>query len=269
MNSQPGPVRRTSKEQFDSQAGHYDAQWARWTDESLGAMFSLYAPQPEDVVLDVATGTGYTALGFAPLVNKIVAADISSGMLAQARRNAYLRSINNIRFCETTAETMPFMDRSFSLVTCRIAAHHFVSIPEFLSESYRVLRDGGRLLLADTAVPDEDEASDWQNRLELVRDPSHIGNLSEQQWRKHLLSEGFEIHSLSILQAAVPIEVRDWMVKAGCNEEQKQNVLGMLATAPKSAVDHFRIHAVEADWRLSWYRVVACARKTRRDDGGP
>jgi ubiquinone/menaquinone biosynthesis C-methylase UbiE len=69
----------SAKEQFDRQAAHYNNQWAGWSDETLQRMLALADPQPSWHVLDVATGAGFTALAFAPLVAEVTGADLSPG----------------------------------------------------------------------------------------------------------------------------------------------------------------------------------------------
>ncbi len=261
MKPQYGWAKRSSKEQFDRQAEFYDDQWARWSDESLRVMFSMYEPNRNDVVLDVATGTGYTAMALAPMVNHVVAADISTGMLAQAQGNASARELTNITYCEAAAELMPFKDESFTLITCRIAAHHFVSTEAFLKEAYRLLGAGGRLLLADTVVPDDPAVDQWQNTIEEVRDPSHVRNLHERQWRSLIEAAGFNIVDVNVKRGAIQIEVADWMRKAGCDEDQERTVLRMLKEAPDAAKRHFEITETGGDWKVSWYRIVALAVK--------
>jgi len=168
---------RSAKEQFDSQATHYDVQWSGWSAETLNWMLDNAECHSSDALLDVATGTGFTALAFAPYVGSVIGLDVSPGMLAQARRQAEERSIGNTEFREAPAEALPFADETFDIVTCRIAPHHFLEIEKFVSEAARVLKPGGALLLVDTTVPDTDPgAAEWQNAVETVRDPSHVRN---------------------------------------------------------------------------------------------
>ncbi|MGH8020764.1 MAG: class I SAM-dependent methyltransferase [Opitutaceae bacterium] len=82
------------------------------------------------------------------------------------------------------AESMPFPDVSFDLVTVRVAPHHFSSPPAFLGEVARVLKPGGHFLLIDGAVPDDDpETGYWLNRVEKWRDGSHVQLIAPSQWR--------------------------------------------------------------------------------------
>ncbi len=147
---------RSAKDQFDRQAAHYNAQWNTWTENTLRWMLDHAACRPDDTVLDVATGTGFTALAFAPHVASVVGLDVSEGMLRQAQAYQQAQGIGNVSWQEGAAEALPFADTAFSLVTCRVAPHHFLSIPQFLSEVRRVLQPGGRFVLADTCVPDND-----------------------------------------------------------------------------------------------------------------
>ena len=55
------------------------------------------------------------------------------------KAEAQKRALANIRTAYAKAEALPFEDQSFDLVTCRIAPHHFDSIPDFLKEVARVL----------------------------------------------------------------------------------------------------------------------------------
>ena len=185
---------RSAKEQFDKQAAEYNAQWNTWSEETLRAMLPAAGPKPTDTVLDVATGTGFTALAFAPLVYSVVGLDVSPGMLAQAQKYAAERGITNARFEEGAAEALPFGDAQFDLVTCRIAPHHFLNMPQFLSETARVLKPGGLFVLVDTAVPDDaPDAAAWQNAVEVMRDPSHVQNYTQSEWRQLTEAEGLTV----------------------------------------------------------------------------
>ena len=101
----------SAKEQFDRQAAQYNSQWAGWSDETLKRMLELADPQSSWQVLDVATGTGFTALAFAALVAQVVGVDLSPGMLAQAANRAKEQGAANISWVEAPAEKLPFPNR--------------------------------------------------------------------------------------------------------------------------------------------------------------
>jgi ubiquinone/menaquinone biosynthesis C-methylase UbiE len=261
MTASEGP-RRTAKEQFDRQAVHYNAQWNQWTEESLAWLLDHSECRATDAVLDVATGTGFTALAFAPHVGSVIGLDVSIGMLEQARKRAEEQGLANARFTEGAAEAIPFPDESFDVVTCRIAPHHFLSVPTFLAEARRVLKPDGRLLIADTSASDDPAAEVWQNRIEVLRDPSHVRNYTREEWRQMVTEAGFTLELLEDASGRIPITLKDWLIKAGCTPEQTAAVRHRFETAPKSAHEIFRIQSLpDGDIGFAWLRVVLKAVK--------
>lgn len=249
-----------SAEQFNRQAAHYDAQWNKWNEENLRWLVER-GRDSANRVLDVATGAGFTALAFAPTAKSVHAVDVSTGMLAQASANAI--GFSNVSFQEAPAERLPFSAASFDLVTCRIAAHHFQSVPQFLSEAHRVLSPRGRLLIADTCVPDGGGELDlWQNEVELLRDPSHIRNYSPSEWRTSLEAAGFETVEISSQEGAVPITFVDWLKKSGCTGAPAGRLREMFEQAAGELKSVYRIQPAEGgDLSFAWMRVLINAVK--------
>ena len=258
----PAPT-RSAKEQFDQQAPQYDSQWNTWSEETLNWMLEAAQCLPEYRVLDVATGTGFTALAFAPGVHSVVGLDVSSGMLAQAQGQAEERGVTNAEFREGAAEALPFADSTFDLVTCRIAPHHFLDIQKFVSEAARTLKPGGALVLVDTTVPDNDpEAADWQNMVEAVRDPSHVKNYTPTEWRGMAERAGLTVQVCEAPPGGITIPLSDWLIKAGCTSEQTAEVRRRFAEAPENVRDAFQIHQKgDGETVFTWQRVLLKAVK--------
>ncbi len=254
---------RSAKEQFDKQAAEYNAQWNTWSEETLSAMLIAAGPKPTDTVLDVATGTGFTALAFAPLVHSVVGLDVSPGMLAQAEKYAAEGGITNARFKEGAAEALPFGDAQFDLVTCRIAPHHFLDITKFLSETARVLKPGGLFVLVDTAVPDDaPAAAEWQNAVEVLRDPSHVQNYTPSTWRQMTEAAGLTVTECRTSGGGITIPLSDWLHKAGCTPEQSAAVRQMFADALPNAKQAFQIvTTADSETVFTWQRVLLQAVK--------
>lgn len=172
-----------SARQFDAQADRYAVSEVHRAGASLPVLLDFAAPRPDDLALDVATGTGNTALALAPLVGEVTGLDLAQKMLAHARSRAAAEGHGNARFVEGSAEALPFADASFTLVTSRHAPHHFRDVGRFLAEVWRVLRPGGRLVLADQISPDP-ETRRWIDRYQTLRDPSHFTQRTVQDWRE-------------------------------------------------------------------------------------
>ena len=74
------------------------------------------------------------------------------------------------------AESLPFAGGSFDVVACRTAAHHFADVRLAVEEMARV--SGDRVLLVDTTFMGDDA-----EEAETLRDPSHVRNYTEAEWR--------------------------------------------------------------------------------------
>ena len=73
----------SSRDQFNKQAALYATSAVHRYGPSLPVLVEMARPEPVDLVLDVATGTGNTALTLAPQVSKVIGLDVASAMLDQ------------------------------------------------------------------------------------------------------------------------------------------------------------------------------------------
>jgi ubiquinone/menaquinone biosynthesis C-methylase UbiE len=173
------------QEEFGKTAASYLTSKPHALGKSLERLVALTSPQRGWHVLDVATGGGHVAYAFAPNVARVWATDITQEMLDLVKSEAQKRQLSNIRTAYAKAEALPFEDGDFDLVTCRIAPHHFDSIPAFLGEVHRVLKSNGVFALVDNVVP-EGSVGDYINAFERFRDPSHLRAWTMREWQDAL-----------------------------------------------------------------------------------
>lgn len=104
--------------------------------------------QPGARYLDVACGTGNSAIPAAKAGAKVTGVDIATNLLAQARKRAGDEQLD-IRFEEGDAEELPYPDRSFDVVVSMFGAM-FAPRPESVSAEFlRVCRPGGVIAMAN------------------------------------------------------------------------------------------------------------------------
>ena len=108
--------------------------------------------QPQDIVLDVATGTGVIPDALEksghPL-GQIHGLDITLSMLVRAKvRLSGQEDLPAQNLVCASAMEMPYSGSAFSQVICGLATHH-MNVKELISECHRVLQMGGRLTIAD------------------------------------------------------------------------------------------------------------------------
>ncbi len=133
---------------FDAVAPQWDELREGYFPEEVRAeVLRRLDPQPDMLVADVGSGTGFLAAGLAPLVAEVHCVDASAGMLDQAREN--LEGFANVRYHQAAGESIPIPDGTLDAVVANMYLHHAPDPAKALREMARVLRPGGRLVLTD------------------------------------------------------------------------------------------------------------------------
>jgi len=253
-------IQRAAQQQFDRQSERYgkghvlsDVSDIR---QALGRLTWLNPGR----ALDVATGAGHTGLYLASVGWQVTLADISSAMLERAAAAARERGLR-VETRQHAAETFPYADGIFDLVTCRVAAHHFSDPPAFVRETARVLKPDGAFLLIDGSIEDgQPVAEDWAHAVEKLRDPSHHRLLSQGAWTKLCQDAGLRVE-FSELQPFKQPDLNWYFDTANTTPENRAKVLELIRTAPPEARALFRLG--EDDGKIVWWwqRLVLGALK--------
>lgn len=155
--------------------------------------------------LDVGSGGGHVARRLREAGLEVVTVDPAPGMRADVR---------------AFAEDLPFADSSFDVVATRAAVHHFADVALGVRELARVSAD--RVLVVDNLFMGE-----AAEQAEVLRDPTHVGNLSEADWRGLLEDAGLRIEDVRVLEH--PIGVTAWLERVGCAGDDATRVRELLA----------------------------------------
>ena len=106
-------------------------------------------------ILDVATGTGDIAINLSKIKgSKIEGVDVSGNMLKIARKKIDELKIDNIVLKTCEAENLVFEDNHFDIVSIGYGVRNFSNLEKGLSESYRVLKKDGKLIILETSIPE-------------------------------------------------------------------------------------------------------------------
>jgi arsenite methyltransferase len=111
-----------------------------------------------DSVLDVGCGAGVDTLIAAMMVGpegRAVGIDLVPEMLERAKRNLAEIPLNNVEFLESSAESLKFADETFDAVVSNGAINLIPDKAKALREIFRVLKFGGRLMIADQVLAGE------------------------------------------------------------------------------------------------------------------
>jgi SAM-dependent methyltransferase len=155
--------------------------------------------------LDVATGGGHVARRLREVGIDVVTIDPAPGMQPDVI---------------SRAEEIPFADGSFDVVACRVAAHHFEDVRAAVREFARASRD--RVIVVDNLYLD-----DQAEEADRVRDPSHVRNYSEAEWRELFEAAGLRVDE--VCRFDKPIEVEPWLERGATPVDDAQRVRELLA----------------------------------------
>jgi ubiquinone/menaquinone biosynthesis C-methylase UbiE len=182
-----------ARKNFGARAEFYTRSAAHADPQVLARVADVSRPQAHWRVLDVATGAGHTAFALAPRVASVTAIDLTPEMLDQARKLGDELQVSNVQFQIADIHSLPFADGSFELITCRRAAHHFSNIQRALDEMRRVLVPGGRIVIDDRSVPEDDFVDETMNELDWLHDESHVRQYRASEWGRMLREHQFSI----------------------------------------------------------------------------
>jgi ubiquinone/menaquinone biosynthesis C-methylase UbiE len=171
-------------DQFTKQAEPYAKLTGIYRGEGASPSSSFIdalAPLATDCVLDVACGVGRLTLMLAKVTQQVTGIDLTAAMIDQARLLQAEGGITNVDWRVGDILPLPFPDGAFSLVVSQAALHHFADPAAVLAEMLRVCSPDGRIAINDMSP--EPEKAEALNRVEKLRDPSHVRALPPSELR--------------------------------------------------------------------------------------
>jgi ubiquinone/menaquinone biosynthesis C-methylase UbiE len=242
---------------FGDRAAFYTTSPSHTDPQVLARVVELARPQTDWVALDIATGSGHTALALAPHVKSVVGIDITAEMLREAEMLKAESALGNVSFRPGDVHNLPFNDGAFQLVTCRRAAHHFSNIRRALEEIHRVLAPGGRVVIDDRSVPEDDFADRCMNFLDTLHDESHIREYRPTEWRSMLEVAEFTVEAVETYTRHRPISA----LTANVSAENVHKIREIVSAFTPAQREIFNL--TENDGQLHhnhWFVMVSATR---------
>lgn len=227
------------QDHFGAAAQAYTTSKVHASGPDLAWIVEAAALTGKEHVVDVGTGTGHTALALAPYATEVVALDITLPMLEEARHLAASRGVTNVHFLQGDACALPLNSSQFDLVACRYAAHHFTHVAKAIGEWARILKTGGKVVVADSVSPEEPEIDRFLNEIEVLRDPSHGRNYRISEWLSLLAEAGF---TASLVRSwSIPLDLPSWTQRIQAPPASVAQIERLFADAPSLTRERLHI----------------------------
>jgi ubiquinone/menaquinone biosynthesis C-methylase UbiE len=181
-------------------------------EEATPLLLRMAGVTAADEVLDVACGAGAVACAAARVARQVTGIDLTPAMIERAAALQAEFGLPNMAWHVGDVARLPFRADQFDVVLTRYSLHHFLQPAEVLAEMARVCRPSGRVVVADLILPPE--KVETYDRMERLRDPSHVRVLTETELRELLTAIGvvdlrwagylFELELEALLHASFP-----------------------------------------------------------------
>ena len=138
------------------------AGWEKWDQfimeflRPMGeAIIDRLEIKEDDIVLDIAAGTGEPGLSIAAIAKngKVIGTDLADEMLLIAAANAAAKGLKNYSTKTADVCKLPFEDNTFTKISCRMGFMFFPDMQLAVNEMYRVLKPGGRFAISVWGAP--------------------------------------------------------------------------------------------------------------------
>ena len=247
-------------DQFTQQATPFSTAPAISDEQALRMVVAAARPGPDDTVLDLACGGGLIVCALAPHVQHATGIDLTPAMLARARALAAEKGITNVTWREGDIRALPWPDATFSIVVTRFSLHHLADPLAAVREMARVCRPGGRVVVVDMyASEDPEKAAAW-NRLEVLRDPSHVRSLSLTELKALFPAAGLPAPEATFYE--LRSDVDSLLARSFPNPGDERRIVALFAAQAESDSMGIEVHSDNGTLRYAY--PVAVLASTRR-----
>jgi ubiquinone/menaquinone biosynthesis C-methylase UbiE len=248
---------------WDDRAASYDNSVLHRDGPSLQRLVTLARPIKPDRCLDIGTGAGHTASRLAQFSDEVIGLNSSREMVLKASQS--YGHISGLTFVQANAATTDLPNDYFDVITARHTLHHHQDLDATLKEVLRILRPGGRLVIADEVTPNP-SVDDWYDTLQRARDSSHVRAYKLLEWQSILSVIGFS-WIVGDQQTCYQIEIDSWLSRSGPKFQDFESVHALFKTADQSTRRTFDI-AYQDSVAQSFLMPIALILGTKSTGGG-
>lgn len=253
--------RRAIIDHFAKRAGAY-ARLSTWVDDpdSMVPIQQEILLRRPRIAVELGSGSGavprfLTARGCQP--DLYLGLDLSLAMLRQQGHSAVAVA--------ASADRLPFADGAVDLIVCRQAFHYFGHPAAVLDESYRVLRPGGGLIVAQIVPFDDVEDAAWWRAAVRLRQPLRRHAWTSTTLTAAVAAASFHLDAVSFVERRSSLA--SWLARYSIGQAERQTLLDHFRHPPTS-VDERRRFIVSSDdvqYTIRWMVLSASPRAIGED----
>jgi anaerobic magnesium-protoporphyrin IX monomethyl ester cyclase len=203
-----------AKRHFHDRSQGYNKS-SNWVgdEQLLNGIFKMSRAKADDVVLDIACGTGMVSKQFKGRVKEVIGLDISEEMSAQAK--PYLD-----RMIISSVESIPLEDASVDICVCRQGLQ-FVNLHKAMREVMRVLKPGGRVVFCHLnayGLYDRTDAFEIQ----ALRNPARVNFFIPGDLESVLEEHGMKVTEVGQVRSREPID--QWINHGASTDQERSRI---------------------------------------------
>lgn len=221
-------------------------------DSYIKAIINALQPDPEDIILDMGTGTGIIAHALSPIVKEVIGLDKSQDMLEHSNWK------DNKYFIKRDIRNPIFHENVFDKITARMVFHHIIEgTDKAVKECYRILRKGGKMLVAEGIPPDDKLIEDYKKIFELkekriVFTETSLRNLMEAAGFKNVKSTYYISKNFSL---------NNWLSNSGLSEEIQTKIKDLHLNASEFFKKCYNLKEVGGDCIIETKNLILIGEK--------
>jgi ubiquinone/menaquinone biosynthesis C-methylase UbiE len=209
----------------------------------------------EDLVLDVGCGTGAVTKAIKPNVKHVIGIDISDAMLSKGEWEG-----TSLVKCDISEHV--FCDNLFDKITARMVFHHILdNLDRVFIQCYDLLRDNGRLIVAEGVPPsDDDEIVDWFTEMFKLKEERRT--FTSQEIAFYMKKNGFEdVEQVEYLMD--DFSVKNWLENSGLEKDKQDKIMDMHVNASKNVKEVYQMRFTDDDCLIRIRNIITVGNKKR------
>ncbi len=205
-----------------------------------------------DMVLDIGTGTGVIAHSISPLVREVIGIDKSQDMLEHSNWSG------NKYFIKRDIRESIFCGEVFDKITARLVFHHILEdTQKAMDECFRILKKGGKMILAEGVPPSETVKDDY---MKIFKYKEERLTFMEDDLVNMMKKSGFSNVSV-IIHTIKQMSVKNWLVNSGISKENQDKIFDLHANAGGYFKDAYNMTVTDDDCLIDIKNVILVGEK--------